>query len=234
MASARRQLPMSVAAFLAWEERQELKHEFDGFAPVAMTGGTAAHSLIQGNLAIAIGGRLRGQPCRFYNNDLKIEVAGSIRYPDGFVVCAPVSPRATVVRDPVVIFEVLGDSTALTDRIAKNAEYAATASVRRYVMLEQERISATVFDRAGGGWTGHLLLAEATLALPEIGIELPLAELYQGIDFERTGADGETAPRQCSTTAKAASRPNSRLTRRSGSASSRGATSCWRTGPPIA
>jgi Uma2 family endonuclease len=169
--------------FLAWEARQELKYEFDGFRPVAMTGGTAAHSLIGRNLAISIGGRLIGQPCTFYGNDLKILVAGSLRYPDGFVVCSPVPPRSTVVADPVVIFEVLSVTTASTDRITRNREYAATPSVRRYVMLEQDRIAATVFAREGADWVGRMLLEDATLALPEIGVELPLAELFEGVDF---------------------------------------------------
>jgi len=98
-----------------------------------MTGGTAAHSAIQTNLAITIGGRLRGKPCRFYGSDLKIEVAGHIRYPDGFVVYSPAPNAATVVRDPVIIFEILSPSTSSTDRIIKNREYEATPSVKHYV-----------------------------------------------------------------------------------------------------
>src|SRR5690242_18625175 len=92
--------PMTLQAFLDWEERQELRYEFDGFETVAMTGGTSAHSAIQVNIALAVGGRLRGKPCRLFNSDLKIQAAGSIRYPDAFVVCSPVRPDATVVTDP--------------------------------------------------------------------------------------------------------------------------------------
>ena len=54
---------MTREQFLAWEERQQLRYEFDGFQPVAMTGGTAAHAAIQRNLAMAVGGRLRGGTC---------------------------------------------------------------------------------------------------------------------------------------------------------------------------
>src|SRR5215212_222174 len=115
--------PMTIEAFLDWEERQELRWEFDGFAPVAMTGGTAAHSAIQRNLVIALGGRLRGKPCQVCTSDLKVRVSGSIRYPDAFVVCSPVLPRTTVVADPVVVFEVLSPSTASKDHFVKNQEY---------------------------------------------------------------------------------------------------------------
>ena len=31
--------PMSLEEFLVWEERQEVRHEFDGLRPVAMVGG---------------------------------------------------------------------------------------------------------------------------------------------------------------------------------------------------
>lgn len=114
--------PMSLAEFLEWESKQDLRYEFDGVQPIAMAGGTAGHADIQRNLALALGSRLRGKPCKFYGSDLKIEVAGRIRYPDGFVVCAPVPTTATVVYDPVVIFEVLSLSTASKDRIVKSRE----------------------------------------------------------------------------------------------------------------
>lgn len=134
---------MTLPEFLAWEERQGLRHEFDGARPVAMTGGTFAHALIQGNLAASLIGRLRGKPCRFVGSDLKIEAAGNIRYPDGFVTCSAAASTATVIRDPVVIFEILSPSTSSTDRIVKNEEYRATPSVRRYVILEQDRVAAS-------------------------------------------------------------------------------------------
>ena len=48
-------------------------------------------------------------------------------------------------------------------------------------MLEQDRIGTTVYARAGDGWTHEILIAESMLALPEIGVALPLAELYEGL-----------------------------------------------------
>lgn len=107
--------PMTLAEFLAWEEQQELRYEFDGIQPVAMVGGTRAHSLIQRNLAMAVGGRLRGAACVYHGNDLKVEAAGRIRYPDGFVTCTRGFRRDTVEREPVVIFEVLNEGTQRTD-----------------------------------------------------------------------------------------------------------------------
>jgi Uma2 family endonuclease len=178
--------PMSLHAFLAWEEAQALRHEFDGVQVVAMVGGTSEHALIVRNLAIKVGGPLLGKPCRFYGSEMKIEVAGSIRYPDGFVVCTQVPRGSTVVRDPVVIFEVLSTSTSNIDYGAKNREYAATPSVRRYVILEQDKIAGTMFERIDGDWVGHILAPDAMLRMPEIGLELPMAALYIDVPFAET------------------------------------------------
>jgi len=184
--------PMTLAEFLEWEERQPLRYEFDGIGPVAMTGGTYGHSTIQGNLATALGGRLRGKRCRFHGSDLKFQVAeGHVRYPDGMVLCSPVDRTATVVYDPVVVFEVLSPSTAREDRIVKAREYQATPSVQRYVMLEQDGVSATVYARSGETWTHEILVADSILALPEIEVEFPLAELYEGIVFEAQDQSGQ-------------------------------------------
>jgi Uma2 family endonuclease len=181
--------PLSLAEFLEWEARQPLKYEFDGCRPVAMTGGTYAHARIQRNLAIAIGGRLAGQRCEFFGSDAKIEVAGRIRYPDGFVLCSAPPGDATLVNDPVVIFEILSPSTAGTDLFAKNREYAATPSVRRYVILAQDAIGATMFERVEGDWIGHVLGPDAVVAMPEIDIEVPLAEFYHGVDLAPSQAE---------------------------------------------
>jgi Uma2 family endonuclease len=181
--------PMTLQEFLAWEERQELRYEFDGFGPVAMTGGTVEHSAIQGNLITALGIRLRGGQCRVHGSHLKILVADRIRYPDAFVTCGPASPGSTVVETPVVVFEILSPGTAATDRIVKNEEYRSTPSIQRYVMLEQARQAATVFARQNEDWVGHVLVGNTTIDMPEIGISVPLAELYEGVALAQPDED---------------------------------------------
>jgi Uma2 family endonuclease len=174
---------MTVAGFLAWEERQELRWEFDGFQPVAMTGGTVAHETIGGNIRFAVRSRLGAGPCRVHGPTLKIEVVGRIRYPDAFVVCSSVAPRDTVVRDPVIVLEVLSESTSRTDRIEKLREYGATLSIQRYVIMEQDTTAAMVFIRKGTNFVVETLTADDTLRMPEIDVEVPMAELYAGIDL---------------------------------------------------
>ena len=181
--------PMTVDEFLDWERRQELRWEFDGFRPVAMTGGTVAHSVIATNLVRQLEDRLQGKPCRAFRGDLKIIVAGRVRYPDAVVTCSPVANSADIIPDPVVVFEVLSTSTAGVDRIEKNEEYRQTPSITRYVMLEQTRMAATMFARSGDDWAGRVLTAGDVLSMPEIGVELPLAGLYAWITFGPKDSD---------------------------------------------
>jgi Uma2 family endonuclease len=178
---------MTLQQFLAWEERQELRYEFDGFLPVAMTGGTIAHDRITFNLQKALDARLAGTPCRSYGPEVKIIADTSVRYPDAIVACTPVQPSATVIDNPVIVFEVLSESTANTDIFEKNEEYRATLSIQRYVIIEQTRMAAIMFTRRESDWVSETLAGEAAqLSLPEVGIGLPLTELYAGLDLDRS------------------------------------------------
>ena len=182
MSSALRK-PMTLDDFLAWEERQLTRWEFDGFAPVAMTGGTQEHSIVQANLITALSNRLRGGRCRAHGSDFKIEADGSIRYPDAFVQCTPSQRGSTVATQPVVVFEILSPSTSRTDRIVKAREYGNTASIQRYVILEPTAMAATVFTRTTGVWAATVAEGTVELDMPEIGISLPLADLYIDVEF---------------------------------------------------
>jgi len=157
--------PMSLEAFLAWEEQQPVRYEFDGFRPVAMTGGSANHSRVQRNLIAELTSRLRGRPCEPFGSELKILTAGKIRYPDAFVACSPVAGNATVVSDPVIVFEIISPGTSGVDRITESREYPDTPSIQRYVILEQDRRAATVFSRAHDDWAGHVIVGERSESL---------------------------------------------------------------------
>jgi Uma2 family endonuclease len=175
--------PMLMDDLLAWERRQELRYEFDGIQPVAMIGGTIAHSVIATNIVRALDDKLSG-PCRVFRGDLKIIAANRVRYPDAVVTCTPVPDDTDIVPEPLIVFEVLSPSTALVDRNVKASEYHATPSIQRYVMLEQTRAEVTVLERAGPAWTQTTLVGPpAILVLPEVVVEVPLSELYRRVQL---------------------------------------------------
>ena len=174
--------PWTAETFLAWEDKQEGKYEFDGRRVIPMTGGSFAHQDIVFNLRGVLGRLLADQPFRI-GQEMRLRIGSCARYPDVIICPGPLDQTTRTVTDAVAIFEVLSDDTATTDRVSKLSEYADVPSLRAYVLLEQTAVAATLFQReAGGPWiasahtTGDLLL-------PGIGIAVPLADLYLGLSF---------------------------------------------------
>ena len=180
--------PITVEVFLAWEERQELRWEFNGFEPVAMTGGTNAHEAIGMRLRTLLDMALLGKRCAVRGPTMKIEVAGRIRYPDAFIFCSAARREQTVISDPVVVFEVLSPSTSHIDRIEKLREYQATASIQRYVILEQDAVAATVYLKQNGIWTVAVITGDALLEMPEVEAAVALSAIYADVELPPAGA----------------------------------------------
>lgn len=172
--------PGTLAEFLDWERHQTVRYEWDGVQPVAMVGGSLAHTELATRLSDRLRAALRGGPCTVVRADLKVltERGSRARYPDLVVTCAPIRPSDTEVPEPLLIVEVLSETTAAAGRGAKRAEYAALPSLQRYVMLAQDECLALVCDRAGGF---EERAVRNSLDLPELGLTMPLAELYQGL-----------------------------------------------------
>jgi Uma2 family endonuclease len=181
--SASLHTPMTLSEFLAWEERQELRYEFDGTVASAMAGGTYEHNTITYNIRKALDQRLDATACRPCGPNLKIIVQGKARYPDCVVTCTPVPRGATVIDRPVTVIEVISEESARTDRIEKLREYQATPSIQRYVIVEQKSVGATVLARDGDRWIATAATDCDTIPMPEIGIEVPIAEFYAGLGF---------------------------------------------------
>ena len=106
------------------------------------------------------------------------------------MVCSPTELSQRRVSDARVVFEILSPSTARNDRTVKVREYTALPSLLRYVMLEQDQAFATVISRTDTGWMLETLTREGVLAMPEIGVEVPLADIYEGLDFPPLEDDG--------------------------------------------
>jgi Uma2 family endonuclease len=103
---------------------------------------------------------------------------------DALVTCSRGDPRSTFAPEPVVIFEILGPSSARQDLGAKNVEYQTLPSLKRYVVLQQSHAAAEVFHRdAEGEWAHAFVAAEGVLDMPEIEVRIPLAQIYEDVEF---------------------------------------------------
>ena len=172
--------------FFLWAEAREERYEFDGFQPVAMTGGSLGHSRIIRNINRQLANHLAGSGCESVGPDAGVAtVSDKVRYPDAVVTCSPFSDGDRVVPNPVVVFEVVSPTSIHTDRVVKVREYGAVPSIRRYIIVESHAMAVTILYRTAAG---TVFMEDAkgegeTLVLPEIGIELPVADIYEDIAF---------------------------------------------------
>lgn len=179
---------MTRQEFFDWAETQDGRYEFDGFQPVAMTGGDRGHSRLIRNVNCQLGNRLEGKGCESLGPDAGVATIGeTVRYPDAVVTCTKFSDRDRVIPSPVIVFEVVSPSSVRIDRIVKLREYRAVPTIRRYIIVEPDAIAITVFSRDHDGemFRATGLTEDDILSLPEVGIEIPVAAIYEGVVLDR-------------------------------------------------
>jgi Uma2 family endonuclease len=184
MAEAALNGPTSLTAFLAWEERQAERYELAGGVVRMTSGGTGDHDQIAVNVAAALRVRLRRSGCFVHASNLKVaaSAAEGVLYPDVFVRCGAPVGQGTVADDPVVVVEVLSESTARHDLTRKKLAYKTIPTLRviAYVSQDEPRIDL-VRRGKDGTWDDDRPVEglAAGLDLPEIGVTLPMAEIYE-------------------------------------------------------
>lgn len=175
---------MTASEYLAREATALEKSEYRGGVIVAMAGGSLGHS----RLVHALGGELRnvtdGTSCESFGSEtkLRVEAADAFYYPDAMIVCGEVdieSETNGIVRNPLVVFEVLSPGTSRFDQKGKFLDYQTVPSVQEVVFLWSERKLAERYERGDdGSWRYTAYVGDVPLPVGAAGIELDLARLY--------------------------------------------------------
>jgi Uma2 family endonuclease len=185
---------MTPEEFLVWQERQDRLYELiDGvpiLPPKMMTGASQAHDRIVVNIIATLHSQLRGSPCRPTTDDLAVRIpAGNIRRPDVTIECGQAGPRELLVREPRAVFEVLSPSTMSFDRFRKVREYQTIESLAYILLVDTEAARIDLISRVdAGSWLqSQHDGVEAVIDLTAVGASLRLADVYEGVPFEKPG-----------------------------------------------
>ncbi len=158
----------------------------------AMAGGTEEHNLIVLNVGAELRNQLKGRPCRVYPSDMKVHIADDDvgTYPDVMVICGERrfhDGRRDVVTNPVMIVEVLSDSTEAYDRGDKFRHYRNLQSLQAYLLLSQYRMQAELFLRQPDETWSLSSYQDPSESIPlrVVEAELSLAEVYDKVELSR-------------------------------------------------
>jgi len=180
---------ISAEEYLALDRAAEFRSEFLDGEIVAMSGGSMRHSALQINLVVAVQTALRGGACQCFSSDLRVRVSPRMyTYPDLTVVCGKpnlADERQDILLNPTVIFEVLSPSTENYDRGIKLQRYRSIDSLQDYILVAQDQARVEQYTRGEANtWTFRDYQgADAILAITSIGVSLPLAGIYERVEF---------------------------------------------------
>jgi Uma2 family endonuclease len=189
---------MTLDEFLIWDDGTDTRYELVGGVPVAMFLPARAHGILCARLAAAIEAGLRSRrPC---TAQTEAGITRSDRE-DGFyiadiaVTCRPYERGEQLVKDPILLVEILSPGTERHDRLTKVPAYRDIETVQEILLIDSETSLAEVLRRHGQHWITLLVRGrEAVLRLASVDLAVPMSELYDGIEID-AAASREAAAR---------------------------------------
>ncbi len=181
---------ITVEEYFALEAKAERKSEFFDGEMFAMAGASREHNVLTRNLTAELHNRLRGGPCQVFVADQRVKVdrTGLYTYPDLLIVCGTpeyAPENRDTLTNPKVVIEVLSDTTEKYDRTTKFRKYKQLPSLMEYVLVSQDEPLIERYVRSpDGSWAqSDFVGLEATLSLAAVPANVPLAEVYLGVEF---------------------------------------------------
>jgi Uma2 family endonuclease len=176
--------------YLAMERRSETRHEYYDGEIFALAGATEQHNIIVSNVLSAIHTQFKNRPCRVYVNEMKVKIekTGLYTYPDIVAICGNSifeDERTDILLNPMVIIEVLSDSTEAYDRGKKFEHYRKIPSLQEYILISQHTSHVEHFLRTE---SNQWILTEKddiheTLIFPSINVNISLTDVYDKVVF---------------------------------------------------
>ena len=174
--------------YFAWEEQQEVKHEYFDGEVYAMTGGTLNHSEINANLITILRNHLEDSGCRVLSSDARVKIQRSEKYvyPDASVTCDERDRETTqYVNHPCLIVEVLSPSTEAYNRGKKFKLYRRSPGLVEYILVSSTEVEIDVFCKNDRGrWEEINYVAGDMVELESINLTFSIDRIYKGIKFQ--------------------------------------------------
>jgi Uma2 family endonuclease len=176
--------------YLAMEEEASYKSEYYDGEIFALAGASFNHNIISGNLYAALNRAFSDKPCMAFTNDMRllVEEYELYTYPDVMVLCDNpefVKDRDDTIKNPILIAEVLSESTKDYDRGQKFEFYRSIKTLKDYILIDQSRVHIEYFHKIESGkWLmKEITDIDETLTLKSIDLEVPIEDIYNKVNW---------------------------------------------------
>ena len=170
------------------DEGSEVRSEYYYGEVFAMAGATRNHNLITLNTGTILRPQARQNGCRVFTSGMKLElVKGKFYvYPDVLYTCSEADKKErTTLKHPALVVEVLSDKTEAYDPGTKLDGYLRLPSLLYYLIVSQQAYFVRLYERVGEKWEYRTVEGlSATVALPQLGLSLPMASIYEEVALE--------------------------------------------------
>lgn len=190
MATAARPHYITLDEYLTLDRQAEFKSEYLNGRIYAMAGASPEHNQIARNVLGELYLQSKNRPCEPLGSDMRVAAAGTdfCSYPDVLVVCGEMrfrDDKRDTLTNPVVIVEVLSDTTEAYDRGKKFAQYQRIESFTDYVLISQKEPRIEHFARQPDDrWLFTTATGlDAQIYLASIDATLHLSDVYSRVSF---------------------------------------------------
>ena len=180
----------SIEEYLEREDSAEFRSEYVSGSIFAMAGGTDSHIQISFNVTKILSEKLRGK-CRAYQSEMKVraEQGNAFYYPDVTLVCGDQNfyrGRRDVIENPILLVEVLSESTKDYDKNDKFFAYQTIDSFKEYLLISQSKHAVQQYIRQpDGNWKIMATIGiESSVYLESVDVEILTRDIYDLVEID--------------------------------------------------
>jgi len=149
----------------------------------AMAGASRAHNIISSNFNTLLNNHLARSPRQVFVSDMKVHIKHKkgeyFYYPDIMVGCEPKDNHKYYLEQPLLIIEVLSESTKTIDRREKLLAYQTISSLKEYVIVSQAEILVEIYRRDDQNkWWKTDFVGEEIVELKSVDLSLQMSQIY--------------------------------------------------------
>lgn len=170
--------PLTEEECFLLEEKSELKHELINNNLYEISGISKFHNNITLNLLILLRPLLKGKLHDIYFEGFKVKTPfGNFFYPD-IVICLP-NPKKYYTDQPLLIVEILSNSTRKYDLTDKFIQYQKIETLQYYLCVEPEQQVIVFYQKQDNDWMAETFTKdEQTISLPALNISFSVKDIY--------------------------------------------------------